>query len=107
MGRFSETDVHPKRSKIRSVYIRGRKLHHGCGFEGSGKSEGSSRLWVEGEPIEPEYGGPLRMVIPNLWGYKSCKWLARSTSLTRWKMDTGRTGATRALERLSPVTRSI
>jgi DMSO/TMAO reductase YedYZ molybdopterin-dependent catalytic subunit len=32
---------------------------------------------VNGEPIEVEYGGPLRMVIPNLWGYKSCKWLER------------------------------
>ena len=32
---------------------------------------------VNGEPIELEYGGPLRMVIPNLWGYKSCKWLGR------------------------------
>jgi len=32
---------------------------------------------VNGEPIEPDYGGPLRMVIPNLWGYKSCKWLGR------------------------------
>ena len=30
---------------------------------------------VDGEPLEPEYGGPLRMIIPNLWGYKSCKWL--------------------------------
>jgi len=30
---------------------------------------------VNEDPIEPEYGGPLRMVIPNLWGYKSCKWL--------------------------------
>ncbi len=30
---------------------------------------------VNGEPIEPDYGGPLRMIIPNLWGYKSCKWL--------------------------------
>lgn len=30
---------------------------------------------VDEEPLEPEYGGPLRMVIPNLWGYKSCKWL--------------------------------
>jgi len=30
---------------------------------------------VNGGWIEPEYGGPLRMVIPNLWGYKSCKWL--------------------------------
>lgn len=36
-------------------------------------------LWcraVGGEPLEPRYGGPLRMVIPNLWGYKSCKWVA-------------------------------
>ena len=32
---------------------------------------------VNGEPIDPEYGGPLRMVIPNLWGYKSCKWLGQ------------------------------
>jgi len=32
---------------------------------------------VKGEPIEAEYGGPLRMVIPNLWGYKSCKWLGK------------------------------
>jgi DMSO/TMAO reductase YedYZ molybdopterin-dependent catalytic subunit len=30
---------------------------------------------VNGNSIEAEYGGPLRMVIPNLWGYKSCKWL--------------------------------
>ncbi|MCX8083656.1 MAG: molybdopterin-dependent oxidoreductase [Calditerrivibrio sp.] len=32
---------------------------------------------VEGEPLEFSYGGPVRMVIPNLWGYKSCKWLKR------------------------------
>jgi len=32
---------------------------------------------VDGEPLEPDYGGPLRMVVPNLWGYKSCKWLVR------------------------------
>jgi DMSO/TMAO reductase YedYZ molybdopterin-dependent catalytic subunit len=30
---------------------------------------------VNGEPLEDEYGGPLRMIVPNLWGYKSCKWL--------------------------------
>ncbi len=38
---------------------------------------------VGGEPLEPEYGGPLRMVIPHLWGYKSCKWLARITFTDR------------------------
>lgn len=34
---------------------------------------------VEGERLEEEYGGPLRMLIPNLWGYKSCKWLTKVT----------------------------
>lgn len=28
---------------------------------------------VEGEPLEIEYGGPVRLVMPNLWGYKSVK----------------------------------
>lgn len=32
---------------------------------------------VEGEPLEAAYGAPVRMIIPNLWGYKSCKWLTR------------------------------
>jgi DMSO/TMAO reductase YedYZ molybdopterin-dependent catalytic subunit len=32
---------------------------------------------VNGESLEAEYGWPLRMVIPNLWGYKSCKWLGK------------------------------
>jgi len=31
---------------------------------------------VEGEPLEKEYGWPLRLLVPHLWGYKSCKWLA-------------------------------
>jgi DMSO/TMAO reductase YedYZ molybdopterin-dependent catalytic subunit len=34
---------------------------------------------VEGEPLEREYGGPLRIVVPNLYGYKSCKWLETIT----------------------------
>lgn len=28
------------------------------------------------DPLERPYGGPLRMIVPNLWGYKSAKWLA-------------------------------
>ncbi len=36
-------------------------------------------LAVEGEPLERDYGGPLRMFIPHLWGYKSAKWLAGIT----------------------------
>jgi len=30
---------------------------------------------VSGEPLEPDYGGPLRMIVPHLYGYKSAKWL--------------------------------
>jgi len=40
---------------------------------------------VNSEPLEPEYGGPLRMVIPNLWGYKSCKWLGSIELTDRMK----------------------
>lgn len=33
-------------------------------------------VWaVNGELLEREYGGPLRLLVPHLWGYKSCKWL--------------------------------
>ena len=32
---------------------------------------------VSDEPLEWEYGGPLRMVIPHRYGYKSAKWLSR------------------------------
>ncbi len=36
----------------------------------------SMLVWgAGGEPLEEEYGAPLRMIVPNLWGYKSCKWL--------------------------------
>jgi DMSO/TMAO reductase YedYZ molybdopterin-dependent catalytic subunit len=31
---------------------------------------------VGGEPLDTEYGAPLRLLVPHLWGYKSCKWLA-------------------------------
>jgi DMSO/TMAO reductase YedYZ molybdopterin-dependent catalytic subunit len=31
----------------------------------------------EGEDIEPEHGGPVRLVIPHLYFWKSAKWLRR------------------------------
>jgi len=31
----------------------------------------------EGEPITPEHGGPLRLVVPHLYFWKSAKWLRR------------------------------
>jgi DMSO/TMAO reductase YedYZ molybdopterin-dependent catalytic subunit len=30
---------------------------------------------LNGKPLEPEYGGPLRLVVPGKYGYKSAKWV--------------------------------
>jgi len=29
----------------------------------------------DGEPLTPEHGGPLRLVVPKLYGWKSAKWV--------------------------------
>lgn len=47
-------------------------------------SESMLAWGVAGEPLEDEYGGPLRLVVPNLWGYKSCKWLARVAFIDKY-----------------------
>jgi DMSO/TMAO reductase YedYZ molybdopterin-dependent catalytic subunit len=39
------------------------------------------RAWVvweyEGEPLEPEHGGPARLLVPHLYFWKSAKWVRR------------------------------
>jgi DMSO/TMAO reductase YedYZ molybdopterin-dependent catalytic subunit len=43
------------------------------------------QAWVayeyDGEPLEPEHGGPARLLVPHLYFWKSAKWL-RGLSLT-------------------------
>jgi DMSO/TMAO reductase YedYZ molybdopterin-dependent catalytic subunit len=43
------------------------------------------RAWVAyeygGEPLEPEHGGPARLLVPHLYFWKSAKWL-RGLTLT-------------------------
>mgnify|MGYP003694075763 CR=1 FL=1 len=29
----------------------------------------------DGAPIEPEHGGPVRLIIPQLYAWKSAKWI--------------------------------
>jgi DMSO/TMAO reductase YedYZ molybdopterin-dependent catalytic subunit len=29
----------------------------------------------EGEPVEPEHGGPARLLVPHLYFWKSAKWM--------------------------------
>src|SRR3712207_7651421 len=37
------------------------------------------KAWVayvyEGEPLEPEHGGPARLLVPHLYFWKSAKWV--------------------------------
>jgi DMSO/TMAO reductase YedYZ molybdopterin-dependent catalytic subunit len=39
------------------------------------------RAWVafsyDGEPLDPEHGGPARLLIPHLYFWKSAKWVRR------------------------------
>ncbi|MGE5335653.1 MAG: sulfite oxidase-like oxidoreductase [Nitrososphaerota archaeon] len=30
----------------------------------------------DGQPLEPEHGGPVRLIVPKLYAYKSAKWLS-------------------------------
>jgi DMSO/TMAO reductase YedYZ molybdopterin-dependent catalytic subunit len=30
---------------------------------------------LDGQPLSPEHGGPLRLVVPHLYGWKSAKWV--------------------------------
>jgi DMSO/TMAO reductase YedYZ molybdopterin-dependent catalytic subunit len=43
------------------------------------------KAWVvwdhEGKPLTPEHGGPLRLLVPHLYFWKSAKWLTRLTLL--------------------------
>jgi len=32
---------------------------------------------LDGKPLEPQHGGPLRLVVPEKYGYKSAKWVRR------------------------------
>jgi DMSO/TMAO reductase YedYZ molybdopterin-dependent catalytic subunit len=36
----------------------------------------------DGEPIAPEHGGPVRLIVPKLYAYKSAKWLSGLEFLT-------------------------
>jgi DMSO/TMAO reductase YedYZ molybdopterin-dependent catalytic subunit len=38
---------------------------------------------VEGQALSPERGGPVRLVVPQLWAWKGSKWLTRIELLTQ------------------------
>jgi DMSO/TMAO reductase YedYZ molybdopterin-dependent catalytic subunit len=38
---------------------------------------------LDGEPLLPQHGGPLRLVVPKLYAYKSVKWVRRLTFMEK------------------------
>ncbi len=43
-------------------------------------------LQLDGEPLPPEHGGPVRTVIPHLYAWKSAKWISGLEFLSREAM---------------------
>jgi DMSO/TMAO reductase YedYZ molybdopterin-dependent catalytic subunit len=47
----------------------------------------AGRAWVvhtyDGEPLDPEHGGPARLLVPHLYFWKSAKWLRGLTLTTQ------------------------
>ena len=45
------------------------------------------KAWVvwefDGKPLPIEHGGPVRLLVPHLYFWKSAKWVTRLTLLTR------------------------
>ncbi|MFW9930069.1 MAG: molybdopterin-dependent oxidoreductase [Candidatus Thorarchaeota archaeon] len=39
----------------------------------------------QGQFLDPEHGGPLRLVIPKIYAYKSTKWLKKLDFTTTWE----------------------
>ncbi len=37
---------------------------------------------VEGKPLHPDHGGPVRVVVPQLWAWKGAKWVNRLELMT-------------------------
>src|SRR3712207_7548382 len=45
------------------------------------------KAWIvweyDGKPLPVEHGGPVRLLVPHLYFWKSAKWVTRLTLLTR------------------------
>ena len=53
-----------------------RRLHDEPPARGSrSTARRGSRSSYDGEPIEPEHGGPARLLVPHLYFWKSAKWV--------------------------------
>ena len=66
------------------------------------------KAWVafgyDGEPLEPEHGGPARLLVPHLYFWKSAKWVRGLPSAARGRA--GLLGGLRLPQLRRPVARA-
>jgi len=72
-GLFAEVGVRPEATHVLAWSVTGYTtnlpIEHVTG----------GRAWIvwehEGKPLPPEHGGPVRMLVPHLYFWKSAKWI--------------------------------
>lgn len=65
--------------------VEGRETAYAFSLErGLALAEGPLLAWtMNGEPLAPEHGHPVRLVVPGQYGMRSVKWLTRITAIDR------------------------
>jgi DMSO/TMAO reductase YedYZ molybdopterin-dependent catalytic subunit len=51
-------------------------------------------ILIDGEPITEKNGGPVRLIVPKMYAYKSVKWLNRIELIDMNISDIGKNGDT-------------
>ena len=81
------------RSRVRHGVVR-RRLHANLPLE----DLTSGKAWIayeyDGTPLEPEHGGPARLLVPHLYFWKSAKWIRGLTLSSTTSRGSGRPTAT-------------
>lgn len=90
-----------RRRPLRAGVLR-RRLHHQPATEDVTGGKAWAAFSYDGAPLEPEHGGPARLLVPYLYFWKSAKWM-RGLELRDYDAPgSGRPTAPRAHRTRSP-----
>ena len=81
------------RRRVRDGLLR-RRLHDEPAARGPHRRQGLGRFDYDGEPLDPEHGGPARLLVPHLYFWKSAKWVRGLSCATTTSRASGRRTAT-------------
>ncbi len=70
--------VKPKpEAKFLTIYCSGGTYSESLSLDQAHANNVILAYIADGKLLEPKHGGPLRLVVPSLWAYKSAKWVER------------------------------